>query len=49
MPAPAVATQSNVLTDAGTWKFVAGLAIGYCVRALSGKLSVKVCRRMLRR
>ncbi len=44
MPAAhAAATQTNLLTDAGTWKFAAGLVIGYCVRAFSGKLVMNVC------
>ena len=43
MPAPAA--QTGVLQDAGTWKFAAGLVIGYCVRAITSKLNLKVGRR----
>jgi hypothetical protein len=38
MPAPPAVTQPSIWNDAGTWKFAAGVAIGYVVRSLTAKL-----------
>lgn len=39
--APA-AQQASFLQDAGTWKFAAGVVIGYCVRVVTSRLHLQV-------